>query len=158
MSHNTAVWTHLGATFELDLPITHQLLTLLQTERQALESRDYSTFQAVVGKKQQLLQTLEQHALQRQELLRKAGFQNEQSTLQAADQEAPPVAKHWRLLRDQWQQCQELNEINERIAKRTRLVVGQILDLMRGTTGNNRLYDNKGAAKSTGGGNTITSA
>lgn len=158
MAHQSAVWASLNATFEQDIPITSQLLELLQTERKALEARDYTTFQSVVADKQALLQMLEQHALQRQQLLQAAGFDNEQSTLQAASQEAPPVAKAWRNLRTQWQLCQELNEINERIAKRTRLVVGQILDLLRGANGNNRLYDNKGGTHSSGGGHTITSA
>ncbi|ARN73068.1 flagella synthesis protein FlgN [Oceanicoccus sagamiensis] len=157
-SLNNTLWTELEATFKHDIPATSKLLDLLQRERKALEERNYDEFQKIIGQKQQLLTILEFHANTRQQLLTAAGYTDEPSTLVAADQQAPLVAKAWRKLADEWRQCQELNEINERIAKRTRLVVGQILDLLRGSNSKNKLYTSKGDATAPSGGRAITSA
>lgn len=153
-----ALWAELKATFEQDIPVTAELLEVLKKERQALESRDYDTFKQILADKQALLIPLETHAQVRQQLLREAGFEDEPSVLTAADVQAPVVARAWRQLKTQWKSCQELNEINERIAQRTRLVVGQMLDMLRGTTGDTKVYDNKGGTQSSGGGNVITDA
>lgn len=157
-SDHQALWAQLQATFEQDIPVTEELLKVLEAERQALEQRDYDAFRTTLIDKQSLLAALELQAKTRQQLLSAAGFSDEPSTLNAAEEQAPPVARAWRKLAQQWQQCQELNDINERIAKRTRLVVGQMLDMLRGTSGATRLYDNKGGTSTTGKGNTITNA
>lgn len=157
-SDNQALWTALQSTFDKDLPVTTSLLDLLQRERKALEERDYDTFRDILADKQHCLSTLESHARSRQQSLQKAGLDDEKSTLALAEAQAPTVARTWRQLSEQWQQCQRLNEVNERIAKRTRLVVSQMLDLLRGNTGATRIYDSKGGTRSGGGGNTITSA
>lgn len=158
MATGANLWIELKHTFARDIPNIAELLELLQRERRALEERDYDTFSLIISKKQDLLTTIEQQAKIRQQLLQSAGFSDEASTLSAADEQAPNVAKAWRKLGEQWKKCQELNEINERITQRTRLVVGQMLDLLRGTTGHTRVYDNKGGTRPTGSGHTITSA
>ena len=158
MANQEGLWAELNSTFERDIPVTAEMLDLLQSERQALEDRNYDIFQQILDRKKELLAVLEQNAHIRQQLLLNAGFNDEPSTLRAAEQQAPTVATAWHRLGEQWKQCQELNEINEHIAQRTRLVVGQILDLLRGTSGEPRIYDNKGCARPSGGGNTITNA
>ncbi len=130
----------------------------MEEERKALEKRDYDHFQQILTDKQPLLERLENHAHTRRELVQAAGFSDEPSTLSAADRQAPAVARVWRQLGEQWQTCQELNAVNERIAQRTRLVVGQILDLLRGTAGDTKLYDSKGGTRHAGGGHKITNA
>lgn len=157
-SDNQALWTALQSTFDKDIPVTTTLLELLQRERKSLEERDYDTFRDVLSDKQACLTTLESHAQHRQQWLQKAGLRDEKGALDLAETEAPTVAVTWRQLSEQWQQCQQLNEVNERIAKRTRLVVGQMLDMLRGRTGATKVYDNKGGTHSSGGGNSITSA
>lgn len=157
-NHNAMLWTELHTVFNKDIPATAQLLTLLQNERKALETRNYEEFQDIIGKKQSLLTSLENHSQIRQQLLQNAGFKDEAATLKAADQHAPIVANAWRLLGEQWASCQELNEINERIASRTRLVVSQILDLLRGQNTKEKLYDGKGNTNNSSAGRSITSA
>ncbi|MCP3907526.1 MAG: flagellar protein FlgN [Oceanicoccus sp.] len=157
-SPNSNLWSEIEATFEHDIPATSKLLDLLQRERNALEQRNYDEFQKIIGQKQQMLTILEFHANTRQQLLATAGYHDEQAILEAADVQAPAIAKAWRQLGDQWQQCQKLNAINERIAKRTRLVVGQILDLLRGQNSRNKLYTKEGDATTTSTGRPITSA
>ncbi|MEE8058878.1 MAG: flagellar protein FlgN, partial [Pseudomonadales bacterium] len=140
MAMNQGLWTELQATFEHDIPVTAELLDLLQRERKILEERKYDDFQQIISNKQHLLAQLENHANTRQHLIQQAGFANESNLLSAAEEQAPAVASALRQLDEQWRRCQKLNEINERIAKRTKLVVGHILDLMRGKTGETRLY------------------
>jgi flagella synthesis protein FlgN len=156
--NNAILWEQLRTVFDKDIPATTQLLTLLQNERKALETRNYDEFQDIIGKKQTLLAALESNTRIRQQLLQKAGFNDEATTLKAADQQAPSVAKAWRDLGTQWASCQELNEINERIASRTRLVVSQILDLLRGQNSREKLYDGKGNTNNSSAGRSITSA
>lgn len=158
MSSETELWAQLEQTFLSDIPATDQLLTLLKQERSLLEKREYEQYQQLISNKLQLLQTLEKNAAVRQQHLLNAGFEDEASTLATLDKQAPIVANAWRKLQSQWQQCQELNEINERISKRTRLVVGQILDILRGQNNQAKLYTKQGNTRNNGEGRPITSA
>jgi flagella synthesis protein FlgN len=155
---NPALWDQLQAIFNLDIPVTTLLINLLENERKALEKRNYNDFQTIIDSKQAPLEQLEKHASVRQQLLTQAGFKDEKTTLEAAEQYAPAVAKAWRKLGEQWAHCQQLNETNERITKRTRLVTGHILELLRGQNNQQKLYDDKGNAHNTGAGRSITSA
>ncbi|MCR8921406.1 flagellar protein FlgN [Dasania sp. GY-MA-18] len=158
MATTPQLWSELQATFHKDLPLTSQLHTLLLQERSALESRDYDNIKALLATKNSLVNSLKQQANTRMHALQAAGLQDEASTLKAAEQEAPIVAKAWRQLAQQWDECQHLNAVNERILQRTRLVVTQTLDLLRGANQQNRLYDPKGMANNNSSGRSITSA
>lgn len=158
MTPHHDLWLKLENTFKQDLPATSQLLEILQQERSSLEERDYDTFEKLIGPKQHLLKQLESHAKTRQALIQQADFVDERSTLEAAKEQAPLVAQAWCELTEQWQQCQKLNEVNELIAKRTRLVVGQVLDLLRGSTNQPKLYTNKGDTHNRSTGRSITNA
>jgi len=153
-----SVWTGLNTTFEQDLPATAQLLALLQRERETLEQRNYQEFQQITEQKQKLLSLLEHHTGIRMQLFQQAGLSDEASVLKAAQLQAPAIAQSWHKLGKQWASCQELNEVNERIAKRTRLVVGQVLDLLRGQNKQEKLYDVKGYTNNSNNGRSITSA
>ena len=157
-SPNSTLWSEIETTFEHDIPATAKLLDLLQRERKALEQRNYEEFQNIIDQKQPMLTILECHSNTRQQLLTAAGYHDEQATLDAADVQAPAVAKAWRKLADEWKQCQNLNEVNERIAKRTRLVVNQMLDVLHGQNSRNKLYTSSGDAKTTTAGRPISSA
>lgn len=158
MASDLTLWAELEQTFLKDIPVTSKLLELLQQERTALETRKYDSFQQIISQKQQMLTQLELHASMRQQLLQQAGYTDETAVLTKLDTQAPIVAKAWRKLGEQWGQCKELNEINERIAQRTRLVVGQTLDLLRGQNTQAKLYTKKGDALNQGNGRTITNA
>ena len=111
MSSNQSLWAELQNTFAQDIPATAELLDILQRERKALEQRDYDEFQKIIGGKQTLLSQLQSHAATRQQLLQQAGFNDESSTLIAAEKQAPLVASAWRDLAQQWTHCQELNAV-----------------------------------------------
>jgi flagellar biosynthesis/type III secretory pathway chaperone len=77
--------------------------------------------------------------------------------LEAAKQQAPVVSKAWSQLADIWQQCQEMNAVNERIAQRSRLVVNQLLDTLRGDQ-QQKIYTANGDTQQSGLGRRISSA
>lgn len=156
--NNSALGSNLAATLQQDLPVTSELLSLLERERKALEQRDYSEFEQILNPKKQLLLQLEQHATLRQQLLQQAGFTDESTTLTQARAQAPHVAESWQELSTLWSSCQQMNDVNERIAKRTRMVVGQILDAIRGQNNQPRLYTSKGDSQTSAASRSITSA
>ena len=158
MTTSAQLWSELQSTFLKDLPATVQLNQILDQERSALESRDYDNFQSLLTTKKALINQLKQHADSRMHALQAAGFDDEATTLAAAEIAAPVIARSWQQLAQQWQQCQHLNAVNERILQRTQLVVSQTLDILRGANSSNRLYDTKGITNNSATGRTITSA
>jgi flagella synthesis protein FlgN len=156
MSNQKSLWSDLHQTLSQDLSLTEQLLIILKQERSALEEREYSSLKTNLETKKGLLGQLEQNAKLRSQQLYQAGFQDEARTLAAAKTAAPTTAKLWQQLRQQWTQCQEFNEINDRIAQRTRLVVRQILDIMRGQENNARTYSAQGYTQNISSGQSIS--
>ena len=152
------LWSELQGTFIADLKVTRQLQATLQKERSSLESREYDQLDNIIALKGQLLEKLQQQITRRQQLFQAAGFQEETTALEAAKSEAPTVAKAWHHLAEQWTQCQEMSVINERIVMRTKQVVGQTLDLLRGQQGQQKLYDPSGETQAGQLGRSITSA
>jgi flagella synthesis protein FlgN len=154
------LWAELQSTFQKDLPATTELLSLLEQERSALETRDYDVFQQLLDNKKRLLAQLRNNSNTRTHALQAAGFNvnDEASALAIASKEAPATAKAWNNLSDQWKDCQHLNAVNERVMQRTKLVVSQTLSLLRGVTDQDKLYDPKGMASNSSTGRTITSA
>lgn len=158
MTTHNQLWSSLQATFIEDLKTTRQLRDILKRERNSLEVRNYDAFQQIVSEKSPLLEALQRHSHTRQQLLQAAGFKDEPATLQVAKQQAPIVAKAWHHLAEQWANCQEMSAINEGIVQRTRLVVNQTLDMLRGKSEQNNLYSQSGSTTSTAPGRSITSA
>jgi flagella synthesis protein FlgN len=158
MTISREFWLDLRTSFEKDFSINQQLLELLNREREALENRDYGTFQKIISDKLPLLKLLEQHSSSRQKQFKESGFNSEEEALMAAEQQAPEIAKLWRQLGEQWQQCQQLNQVNEKVAQRTKLVVGKLLDILRGENSQNKIYTPKGDTIGSATGRTITSA
>lgn len=151
-------WSLLNQLLQRDITNAQQLLSLLHEERTALESRDYTLFEALVAPKQQLISQLEQNLAVRQQHLRQLGFHNDGDALTAARTHAPAVAKCWHSAADLWQECQTASQVNEQICRRTRLVVERVLDVLRGQHSQSATYDATGAAERAGGGRTISNA
>jgi flagellar biosynthesis protein FlgN len=158
MASSPQLWSELQTTFQKDLPLTVKLLQLLKQERTALEDRDYENLQALLKDKNTIIATLKKHADSRTHALQSAGLPDEETTLNHAEKEAPIVAKAWRQLAKQWDECQHLNSVNERVLQRTKMVVSQTLDLIRGVNNQQKLYDTKGMSNNLSTGRSITSA
>lgn len=151
-------WQQLGIALEADNATSEVLETLLIKERQALEERDYDSFEKLLEEKDQLLKRLQINALNRTQFLHQSGFVNAAQLLEQAKAEAPIVADLWQKLEKQWLVCQELNRINEQIVKRTEIVVRRSLDILRGQSNNTKVYGANGVAKTLSYGNSLSSA
>lgn len=158
MSPTPQQWQSLEKQLSGDFTLTTQLHELLIKERESLEARDYDAFQHLIGQKARMVAALENGFKQRQEWLTGAGFSNESDALKMARSEAPAATKRWTELAEQWEQCQHQNTVNERIALRTKLVVGHMLDMLRGQNSRQRLYNASGSTTDSGGGSSITRA
>lgn len=158
MTASTADWKRLADLLERDSTITRQLIKLLEKERSALEARDYDQLQRIVAEKQPLLAELESRGYQRRTAIEHAGFGGEAELLARARREAPEVADDWLALGEMWQRSQELNQINEQIMQRTKLVVGRLLDVLRGEPQQSAVYDQQGSTRGGGSGRPIGSA
>ncbi len=151
-----ADWQAFEALLSADQPHTETLNQLLQAERESLQQRDYARFEQIIGEKHRLLDTLQEGARRRSDWLTAQGL-DDAAGLALATEEAPGVALHWRSLAAEWQCCQRENRVNEQVARRTRQVVGQVLDILRGTNGE-RLYDAGGQARRVSSGQHISDA
>ena len=151
-------WSLLDQLLQRDSVGAEQLLALLRDERKTLESRDFALFETLVAPKKQLVAQLEQNQAVRQQHLRQLGFASDAAALKAAQRSAPAVASRWQSAADLWQECQNANQVNEQICRRTRLIVERTLDILRGQHPQSATYDASGASQRSGSGRTISSA
>lgn len=151
-------WSLLLQLLQRDTTHSEQLLDLLRAERKALESRDYAQFEALITPKQSALEQLERNLSVRRQHLQQMGFSSDTDALQAAELRVPPVARAWLAAAELWRECQAANQVNEQISRRTRQVVEQVLDALRGQHAQSTTYDASGAAHRPNSGRTISSA
>lgn len=157
-SVSVADWAMLGRQLDQDHAIAAALIQLLQEERQALAERDYPRFEQLLATKTRHLQCLEQGQQQRRQWLQHTGLPSERAALEQAEIAAPEIAMRWHELAAAWQECQQLNQGNEQIAQRTRLVVNRVLDLLHGNSGGTMLYDATGQTRARGTGQPLGDA
>lgn len=151
-------WSFLQQSLQQDSTASQQLLQLMRDERKALETRNYAAFEALLQPKQTLIAELEIHANERLEWLASQHFHSESEALQAAHEHAPNIAVLWNDAAAVWRECQTENQINEQICRRTRAVVEQVLDALRGQHQQSAVYDAKGLAQRGSSGRTISNA
>ena len=154
----TPSWQVLHDLITRDIELSEQCLQLLNEERSALDSRDYTRFQQILSEKQPLLALLEQHSRDRSQQLADLGLTSDADALQTLQQQAPETARQWQQLTTLWQQCQEQNQRNSKAVQRTRLVVDQLLGILRGQQTAAPTYDQQGTTHSGGSGRSIGSA
>lgn len=151
-------WSFLDQQLQQDIETSRQLLEVLLSERQLLETRDYTQLEALIAQKQELIQKLEQNAALRQQWLLQQGFGTEIDALDAARTKAPVTAEHWHSAAELWRECQTANQVNEQICRRTRLVVENVLDILRGRHNQSSTYDAKGVSQRGQNGRIISNA
>lgn len=151
-------WSALQANLQRDLATSRQLLLVIGDERKALEARDYAAFEAAIAPKQTLLAQLENGFAERRQWLSQHRIAAESVALRLAETEAPAVAELWRETAASWRQCQTETQINEQISRRTRAVVQQVLDVLRGQHQQSAVYDAKGNSQHESRGRTISNA
>lgn len=157
-THSTPNWSLFDYALQQDITHSEQLLSILQQERQALESRDYNDLENLIDQKKNLVEQLENNAAQRKRWLSQHGMIDDFAALNTAKIQAPNVVTRWETAATVWRECQTANQVNEQICRRTRLVVENVLNILRGQNAAAPTYDAKGYSQHSQNGRTISNA
>lgn len=157
-THTTPNWSLFDYALQQDIAHSEQLLSILLQERQALEAREYTDFENLIEQKKSLVERLESNATQRKRWLSQHGMDDDFVALNAAKNQAPEVVTRWEAAATVWRECQTANQVNEQICRRTRLVVENVLNILRGQNAPSPTYDAKGYSQNSQDGRTITNA
>ncbi|MEJ2444370.1 MAG: flagellar protein FlgN [Exilibacterium sp.] len=144
-----------------DADASGALLTLLQTEQEALKSRKHQNLEQLVRDKNTHIQTLEANTAKRHQLLtqsgREATVKSWESLLEACADEN--LQHLWQTVKANFDECRRLNEINGKMIVRGQQTVKRLLNILRGQTGAPGLYTESGATQGQNtGGYTIVEA
>jgi len=138
-----------------------EMLAILKKEEQALRERDIETFENAVEQKQQQLQKLEElekHILPfaGEKVAGDAG-QGSAAEHMATFIDSMPESSIREKVRTQWtrfqaltRQCNEQNEINNRVLIASRVSLQQALDILRGESSTPNLYGASGRSSESG--------
>lgn len=151
----------LSAMLDQDTSLIAELQTLLERERELLESRQHPQLQALIETKNSILEQLGEHSRQRQNWLQQAQLSADHQgwlTLLAATPTTETLIEPWQNLTERFAACQELNEINGKIIGRSRQTLGQLLSILRGQTGGPQLYNAQGSTAPETGSSRISEA
>ncbi len=158
MATTTALSSSMGQAIEL----LESLNTLLIAERTALKERDTANIQTVLEQKTSLLKQLEENATARSQLLVSNGFDGDETGmnnyLASLPANAASLNQQWQLLKDQLQACKEANQINGAIVHRSKSQIETLLNILRGQSGQQKIYDDAGKSSAVGGGHSLAKA
>ncbi len=123
---------------------------LLEEEYVALQQRDISLLQALIEKKTETLQLLEENNLARNELFIAAGITPDKAGLQSyksqlSEPETTSFTSHWNELEQILRQVNDKNKRNEIIITRNSRNLEHLMAILRGQNQKNTLYNQSGA-------------
>ncbi|KAA0876575.1 flagella synthesis protein FlgN [Nitrincola tapanii] len=127
-----------------------ELLAQLESERQALESRDLDQLTQTTEAKKQLLLKIERNVLERNQTLTLLGFTPAREGVEALTQQLPPqqaieLQQDWTELALNLEQVQTANQRNEQILSRSKQSIDQLISLLQGQHKANVIYDPQGS-------------
>lgn len=142
-----------------DIHNANELLQLLNKEKSALETRDSDLLKAILPEKKQVLSNLDKNAQTRSSILKQLGKPDSADNWKTLI-ESIKLTTSWKDLEQCLKQCQELNQVNERVISRSQQTVGRLLEIFRGQLGQPSVYNEKGNTRGRGLGlsRTITTA
>lgn len=148
---------HLAA----EISHSKKLLVILEQENTALQTPNSNQLTTLADDKQQLLKQLEIELTAQDQLLTSKGLQAGKVGIEKIIQhigDNSSVAHQWKELQTLTHACKDLNEVNGGIVAATRRHIEQSLDILRGSTGTDRLYGAQGKTRSAGQSNVIGKA
>ncbi|MFT3930404.1 MAG: flagellar protein FlgN [Spongiibacteraceae bacterium] len=154
----TPNWSLFDYALQQDIVHSEQLLSILLQEREALEAREYTDFENLITQKKTLVEQLEHNAVQRKRWLSQHGMTDDFIALDAAKKQAPEIVDRWQAAATVWRECQAANQVNEQICRRTRLVVENVLNILRGQNAPAATYNASGYSQNSPDGRTISNA
>jgi len=154
--------TALSSSMTQAIELLESLNTLLIAERSALKERDTANIQSVLEQKTGLLKQLEQNASARSQLLASAGFNGDElgmeNYLESLPVAASQLKQQWLALKEKLQTCKDANQVNGTIVHRSKTQVETLLNILRGQSGQQRIYNDTGKSSSVGGGHSLAKA
>lgn len=126
-----------------------ELKSLLEQERQLLETRQLQGLQAIIDRKDNLLGQLRFSAKQREQILGAAGLSTDLAGWEAfllRDGSTRFLIPEWQKITQTFIECQKANEINGKMIGRSKQTLNHLLNLLRGQVAPPTLYNQKGAA------------
>jgi len=152
----------LSSSITQAIELLESLNTLLMVERTALKDRDTTNIKSVLEQKTGLLKELETNATQRSQLLAQSGFDGDEQGMNAYLETLPVTASalinQWHVLKDKLLSCKEANQINGSIVNRSRAQVESLLNIMRGQSGEQKIYTGAGKSRVVSGGHSLGKA
>lgn len=154
--------TALSSSMSQAIELLETLNSLLIAERTALKERDTANIQALLEQKTALLNQLEQNATARSQLLVTAGFNGDESGmdnyLDSLPASAASLQQQWQALKDKLQVCKDANQLNGTVVHRSKTQIEALLNILRGQSGQQKIYDDAGKASSVGSGHSLAKA
>lgn len=132
--------------------LLEQLSALLREEREVLAQSDAAQTHAVVERKSELLNQLQQNTLQRNQLLVSSGYSADELGTQAFLNSLPQnlsrdLTVKWQALEAKLEDCKQENLVNGKIIHRSRQQVNLLLNLLQGNPDGGSIYTDAGQAK-----------
>jgi flagella synthesis protein FlgN len=138
-----------------------ELKALLLHEREQLEQRELGELPAIVARKDQLLESIAISAKQREAMMQSIGLKPNSASwekLLESNDSTRELLEPWRALMVEFSECKTLNEINGKMIGRSRQILGQLLNLIRGQVAAPQLYTNTGTTTGGGGSRCVAEA
>jgi len=144
------------------IELLETLNTLLIAERSALRERDTANIQSTLNQKNDLLKQLELNGTARSQLLASAGLKGDEHGMESYLESLPVTAsqlkQQWLTLKEKLQTCKDANQINGTIVHRSKTQVEALLNILRGQSGQQKIYNDAGKSSSVGGGHSLAKA
>lgn len=150
-----------GTMLQHDLDAARELISLLGTERELLETRQHDALPALIEQKNTHLHLLDHHAGERHAVLQNLGLKASAEGWETLLQRDPALATHlplWQEVKEAVSECKRLNDINGKLINRSQQTLVRLLDLVRGKTAAPELYNAAGASTATPYSNTVAKA
>ena len=131
---------------EQDLSGAQQLDNLLLEERRLLERRDVQNLDGLLGRKAELLASMERNDQARRQLIQECGFEPGRGGLQAccqhldARQNGRTLENLFEALQNALERCREATTVNANIVHRSRSHNARLINLLRGGEAQPDLY------------------
>ncbi len=125
------------------------LNSLLNQEQQAIKSLDHTALKTIVDKKPPILKQIEYIEVQRLQLLKQAGFENNNVGIEAyLQQQSNTELSHlWHTLLEQLRICQKTNQVNARLLEMKKINAESALNILLGQKTTVKTYGANGAAQ-----------
>ncbi len=139
------------------------LSEILDQEKRLLIERNFDAFAEVLEKKHQLVNQLSQLSAHRVKVLGALKLEPDESGVLALIERQPEFGRDqlyqdWDAIKTLVDRCNQQNEVNAKVAHRAQATSKQILNILKGASRAEPLYDKSGSTGDSGSGLTITSA